>query len=98
MGVLLIEGKRRIIAGNPERRSSPEFVRLPKACWDLPRACSRRTNVHRRVDYQVLVEQQVIEALRMWSRHEQYRQTHGTIRTEGGFREVSHGSAMAQRA
>lgn len=56
----------KILAEDPFQRPPP-FERL---VGDLAGAYSRRINIQHRLVYQVLEEQRVVKALRMWSHYE----------------------------
>ena len=55
-----------LLAADPFR-SPPPFEKL---VGDLAGAYSRRINIQHRLVYQVLVEEQVVKVLRMWSHYE----------------------------
>ena len=55
-----------ILAEDPYQRP-PSFEKL---VGDLSGAYSRRINIQHRLVYQVLVEEQVVKVLRLWSHYE----------------------------
>jgi toxin YoeB len=55
-----------LIAEDPYRKPPP----FEKLVGDLAGACSRRINIQHRLVYQVLEEQRVVKALRLWSHYE----------------------------
>ena len=55
-----------LIAEDPYRKPLP----FEKLVGDLAGACSRRINIQHRLVYQVLEDQRVVKALRLWSHYE----------------------------
>ncbi len=55
-----------ILQENPCQNPPP----YEKLVGDLPGAYSRRINIHHRLVYEVLEQQQVVKILRMWSHYE----------------------------
>jgi toxin YoeB len=55
-----------LIAEDPYRKPPP----FEKLVGDLAGACSRRINIQHRLVYQVLEEEHVVKALRLWSHYE----------------------------
>ncbi len=55
-----------LIADDPYRKPPP----LEKLIGDLTEAYSRRINIQHRLVYQVLEDERVVKALRLWSHYE----------------------------
>jgi toxin YoeB len=55
-----------IVKGNPFQNPPP----YEKLVGDLAGAYSRRINIQHRLVYEVLMDQQVVKVLRMWSHYE----------------------------
>ncbi|MEP3856897.1 MAG: Txe/YoeB family addiction module toxin [Porticoccus sp.] len=55
-----------LIAEDPYRKPPP----FEKLIGDLVGACSRRINIQHRLVYQVLEDERVVKALRLWSHYE----------------------------
>jgi Txe/YoeB family toxin of toxin-antitoxin system len=55
-----------LIAADPYRKPPP----LEKLIGDLAGAYSRRINIQHRLVYQVLEDERVVKALRLWSHYE----------------------------
>ncbi|MFH0908301.1 MAG: Txe/YoeB family addiction module toxin [bacterium] len=55
-----------VLATNPFRNPPPH----EKLIGDLTGACSRRINIHNRLVYQLLKQDNVVKVLRMWTHYE----------------------------